>query len=757
MAKKIVRFFVYIPCLILIGGFCFSQTLSASGDSRVSGAKNDVTASQKQKKIDEILVKYKNAPEPVTVKIPAGVAVDDFLSSYEKKSGVEYAEPNFSYRASVIPSDQFYSRQWYLEKIRAPLAWDKVRETPDIVIAVIDSGVEVKHPDLYPNIWQNAGEIPGNGIDDDGNGFIDDYNGWDFVNNVPDPSPKFEEGFTEAGISHGTIVAGIIAAVGNNGSGITGVTWKAKIMPLKVLDDRGEGSTNEVIRAIDYAINNKADIINFSFVGLDYSRGLYEAIKRAHDAGIVMVAAAGNEQAQGEGYNLDETPMYPACDDGEDNMIIGVAATDSVDQKAEFSSYGLRCVDIAAPGVSFYSTAVFAPTEKIGDRYFDQYFGGYWYGTSMATPVVAGVLALLEQANPAAKIKEIKEILLATADDINRLNPNYAGKLGSGRVNAFSAVVLAQRQLAEGKIKIIASPAANSTVEVKEFEPEGILIKKFSAWPTDFRGGANIAAGDIDGDRKDEIIAGAGAGGGPQVRIFDSSGNLKIQFLAYDKNFRGGVKVAAADLDNDGKAEIITGAGAGAKPEIKIFDERGKLRNQFLAYAASFRGGVSVAAGDIDGDGKAEIVSGTGFGGGPQVRIFSPAGKAEGQFFAYDKNFRGGVNIAVADINGGAAYNKKEIITAPGKSGGPHIRIFDNTGLVLGQFFAYDKSFRGGVSVAGGDIDGDGLAEIITGAGTGGGPHVRTFEANGKITNSFYGYDLNFTGGVNVGVAAIKN
>jgi len=158
----------------------------------------------------------------------------------------------------------------------------------------------------------------------------------------------------------------------------------------------------------------------------------------------------------------------------------------------------------------------------------------------------------------------------------------------------------------------------------------------------------------------------------------------------------------------------------------------------------------------VDGDGLDEIIAGAGFGGGPQVRIFNSRGEVEGQFFAYDKNFRGGVKVAVADIDGGVARKRQEIITAPGPGGGPHIRIFDNHANVRGQFFAYDKNFRGGVNIAAGDIDKDGLDEIITGAGPGGTPHVRVFETDGRLISSFLAYENDFTGGVNVGVVRVK-
>src|SRR3989338_4095636 len=235
---------------------------------------------------------------------------------------------------SVIPNDPHYQEQWHLEKIGLPQAWSITRGNDNIVIAVIDTGVDIDHPDLINNIWINEREIPDNGIDDDSNGYIDDINGWDFVNNTFDPNPKFQEGFSDIGLNHGTIVAGIIAATGNNGLGLAGVTWNARIMALKVLNDKGQGDTTAVIRAIDYAISNDAAIINLSFVGADYDDSLAEAVARAYRAGVLVVAAAGNEDANGQSHSLDVTPAYPICHDSAAHMVIGVGGTDALDQKA---------------------------------------------------------------------------------------------------------------------------------------------------------------------------------------------------------------------------------------------------------------------------------------------------------------------------------------------------------------------------------------------------------------------------------------
>ncbi len=167
----------------------------------------------------------------------------------------------------------------------------------------------------------------------------------------------------------------------------------------------------------------------------------------------------------------------------------------------------------------------------------------------------------------------------------------------------------------------------------------------------DFKGIFGIASADVNGDGRSEIVTGAGNGGGPQVRIFDMSGKVRSSFMAYDKNFRGGVNIAAGDVDGDGRSEIVTGAGNGGGPHVRVFDANGKLETQFMAYDQNFRGGVNVGVGDVDGDGHNEIVTGTGRGGGPQVRIFDGSGRVKDSFMAYDANYHEGIFVAVSDIN----------------------------------------------------------------------------------------------------------
>lgn len=740
MKKKLTSFFnLFLVGLIIALGFWFF-----TGQNVLSQAKNNFAA-------DEILIKFKAATRPTSIKVnPADF--NRLLNYYRNLPSVDYAEPDYTYRASIIPSDTFFNNQWYLQKIKTIEAWDKIRESPDAVIAILDSGVQIDHPDLASNIWLNKKEVPNNNIDDDKNGFIDDVNGWDFVNNVPDPAPKFKSGFTEDGILHGTIIAGIAAASGNNAAGVAGVTWKAEIMPLKILDDKGEGNASKVIKAIDYAITNGANIINLSFIGFGYSKSLDEAVKRAYDAGVIVVAAGGNEVGQGDGYYLDETPMYPVCLDGGagENRVIGVAATDTMDQKATFSSFGYKCIDISAPGVSIFSTIVYSPDNYIKDQSFNKYYDGYWSGTSVAVPMVSGALALIEAANPSLNRNEVIKALLDNSDNINRINPGYLGQLGKGRLNVGAAVDYARSILNGKNEKLLVSPQGGMASLIKITDQDGKIDKEF--YPFDkFKGGVSLASGDLNNDGEQEIIVAAGPGGGPHIRVFNINGELKGQFFAFNKTFRGGVNVAATDVNGDGKDEIIAVQAADGDSEIKIFNNRGQLLGSFYAYDNKFKGGLNIATGDIDGDGEDEIVVGLGTGKIPEVRVFEAIGVMKSQFLAYPKTFRGGVRVAIANVSGGALKNRAQIITAPGRGGGPHIKFFDIKGNLLSHFFAFNSNFRGGVNLAKADIDNDGLDEIIAAAGPGGAPHIRTFKNNGRVIGSFYAYEESFMGGVNVG------
>jgi subtilisin family serine protease len=286
------------------------------------------------------------------VKLPKGMDVEDALEIYGNDTGVEYAEPNYYCYTTATPDDTHFGLLWGLKNngqnvngtagasdadMDAPEAWDITTGSSSVVVAVIDSGADYNHPDLSDNIWTNPGEIPGNGLDDDGNGKIDDVNGWDFVDS--DNRPMDSNG-------HGTHVAGTIAAVGNNATGIVGVTWAAKIMVLRSFDAFGLGTIADTISAIEYANGKGAHVINNSWATSGFSQGLKDAIDASS---AVVVCASGND-----GTNNDISPVYPASYTSAN--IVAVAATDQNDNLASFSNYGATSVDVSAPGKNIYST-----------------------------------------------------------------------------------------------------------------------------------------------------------------------------------------------------------------------------------------------------------------------------------------------------------------------------------------------------------------------------------------------------------------
>jgi subtilisin family serine protease len=308
---------------------------------------------------------------------------DTFCRDLVAAGRVAACSPNYEVRIdAAAPNDPMFSSLWGLGDgagIAAQRAWNVSTGSSDVVVAVIDTGVDYTHPDLRANMWSNPGEIPGNGIDDDANGYIDDVHGINATRGAAYPGdPQDDNG-------HGTHVAGTIGAVGNNDQGVVGINQHVKIMALRFLGAAGAGSLSDAIKAIDYMITMKSRgvdirVANNSWGGSGYAAALGDAIQRVEEAGIVFVAAAGND-----GTDNDVEPSYPA--NFEMNNVVSVAALDEWGNLASFSNYGATTVDIAAPGADIYSTFP-------GNRYVKL------SGTSMATPHVVGALALLFAAEP---------------------------------------------------------------------------------------------------------------------------------------------------------------------------------------------------------------------------------------------------------------------------------------------------------------------------------------------------------------------
>jgi len=346
---------------------------------------------------------------------------------------IQSAEADELIWADALPNDPGFSLLYGMHNtgqtggrpdadIDAPEAWERTTGDAGMVVAVIDSGVDLGHPDLAGNLWLNPGETGlddkgqdkrTNGMDDDQNGYADDFCGWDFYNadNLPDDD-----------FGHGTHCAGTIGALGNNGLGVAGVCWRVSIMPLKFLGPTGSGPSSAAASAIYYAVANGAKVLSCSFGSSSYSSVMAAAIQ-ASESHAVLVASAGND-----GTDNDTSPRYPAC--YQNANVIAVAATDWNDSLAYFSNYGLTSVDLSAPGYYVYSTVT-------NGLY------GYKSGTSMAAPHVSGAAALLWGAYPDASPVRVREALLAGADPVSSL----AGKtVTGGRLNvnnAFGSFVFA--------------------------------------------------------------------------------------------------------------------------------------------------------------------------------------------------------------------------------------------------------------------------------------------------------------------------
>ncbi len=346
----------------------------------------------------------------VRLDLEAGQTLEEVLAAYRSCPDVEYAERNPTIAICTTPSDPLYVEQWALNKIQAPETWETCRGGDAVVIAVIDTGVDYDHRDLQGNLWVNEAEWSGEaGVDDDNNGYIDDIQGYNFVYNNSDPADDH---------GHGTKCAGIIAAVGDNGLDVTGVCWSARIMALKILGSDGDGSAADAVPAIYYAVVNGADIISGSWGGEDPSAAIKEAIEYAHREGVIVVAAAGNEDS--------DTPFYPAAY----APVLAVAATESNDRRWYLSNYG-DWVDIAAPGRNILSIR---PATKSAGSDEDE-FTGRTSGTSMAAPHVSGACALLLSANPLLTGDELRQLLLSTADPIA---PGICAS--NGRLNLYKAL-----------------------------------------------------------------------------------------------------------------------------------------------------------------------------------------------------------------------------------------------------------------------------------------------------------------------------
>lgn len=807
---------------------------------------------------------------------------------------VAYAEENTAVKALFTPNDPDYGMQWHLPKIGVDSAWDRADTLPfsgssSVVVAVIDTGI------AYENST-NRGKTFAQAPDFASTTFV---SGYDFVNGSVHANDDN---------GHGTHVASTIAEGTNNGIAGAGIAFSTSIMPIKVLDATGSGTVADVVQGLTYATQNGAKVINLS-LGANYaSQTLRDAITTAINAGIIVVAAAGNEG----GSSLALPAGYPG--------VLSVSALGKTDTIASYSNTGTGLA-LSAPGgdgTDYVMQQTFSNLDSENLPLDYTTFGMVGYqGTSQAAPQVAAAAALLLAKNvPASSIVSLLEnsstdlgpsgydttygygrlnigaALIAYLNDttppvstlsISPDTPNGAngyyvtapsvtltatdGAASSGvrsltyqidggvtttytapvtiadgshtltyyaTDNAGNAETPRSLQLAvdtTGPVITVTAPSAgvttldtvtltgtvidavsgtasltvggvativdtngaftasttlhvgsnllqlsatdsagaisSSTLHLVLVKPSQILTStlshgsarviiytqqgkrdgSFAAFTQNYQNGVVLAAGDVDADGYDEIIAARQSGTPPQVRVYSRQRKLLKQFYAYETRFRGGVSIAAADIDGNGQKVIVTAPGPGRSPDIRLYTVQGKKIGHFLAYSKTYRNGIRIAAGDIDGDGKAEIIVGPMQGKNTKVKIFRSDGTLVHQFYVYDKSFSGGIWLAAGDLDGNGV---DEIITGPGAGKPPIVKVLDATGKVLRAMTVYDKKFLGGVTVAAGDLDGNGVDNILVGNGPGKNPIVKILDGVGKVIKQFKVYTTSYLGGIDV-------
>ncbi|MDB6025489.1 MAG: hypothetical protein JWM68_1712 [Verrucomicrobiales bacterium] len=480
-------------------------------------------------------------------------AVPDAVKTLSQfKDIFTFAEPDFVSHKTSTPDDSQFSSQWHLNNtgqtggtsdadIDAPEAWTLQTGNNTIVIAISDTGIDLDHTDLQANIWSNPND-GANGGDDDGNGYVDDVHGWNFAYGTSNPDD--DEG-------HGTFVAGVIGAQGDNALGIAGVCWHCKMMPLKTLDNFGTGFNSDIAEGFDYARTKGAKIINASHAG-PTSLILQTAVNSLETSGVLLVAAVDNLAR-----NEDAWVSYPAC--STNRNIIAVAATDSNDGIAYFSNYGPKTVDLFAPGDSLWSA---------------QRNNGYGQdsGTSFATPQVAGVAGLLKAQHPTWTVEQIKNAILNSVD----LKPNLIGKcVSGGRLNAFRAVAGIYHN-GPGSIDLAFNPkwTVTGSVLTMALQTNGKLILggTFTNLTTH-----RIARLNADGAVDTTLTTGAGANGTVQSLVLQPDGKILIAgaFTKYNNIARGGI----ARLSTNGVLDVTFNPGTGANGTVNalVLQPDGKI------------------------------------------------------------------------------------------------------------------------------------------------------------------------------------
>lgn len=648
-------------------------------------------------------------------------------------------------------------QQWGYTDVKAYGAWDYSTGSRDVIVAVIDNGFDTFHPDLRDNVWKNTKEIENNNIDDDSNGYIDDVWGWNFVpedknndglidaterkgNNNPQPkvSALTEQEKMQGVFHHATVVAGIIGGVGDNAVAGVGINWKVQLMNVKVIDNTGSGDLVLLAPAIRYAVDNGASVINISMVGNFIQTDLLEAIRYAHQKGVVLVAAVGNDSKL-----LDQSPRYPACADSfeSEQMVLGVSGIDETHHLTSFSNYGSRCVDIAAPGLHILSTLRYDPSAGLSNLY-----GGLWNGTSFAAPFVSGAAALVKAIQPTWKANEIMSTLLGT---VHKTPPSdevvYAHLFGKGLLQIDKAVMAAQ----SGVVPSVApapTPVAPPTITLPPAQPTPEPTPLPTPVPVPMPPSVTESLGVLifnDTDAKGQIYnyseAGLGSPFSEQQMIFlqgleslsrYKNGNTESRYgvlyfrkdgysivRLYNKKFErlGGFRkllsfpstLVLADVTGDAEPEIILSPKVADTLLYSVYDKDGK--ELFSVKAKEKHTGVSVARKFTSNAGKDTVAVMYKQGNRVFLDEYRETGILSGQRELSAKTELGG--LFYGDVNGDGSGEYAAIIIAENTL---WVRYYDTAGRFLKRIPVFQfVSKEQKVNVTFDDFDSDGKFEVV--------------------------------------------
>lgn len=710
------------------------------------------------------IVKVLNSKNLCRVKLPESIQVEEALKIFEDVPDILFSEPNYLIHTTKIPNDPSFSNQWGLHNtgsgggtedadIDAAEVWNITTGSSTVVVAVVDEGIDLNHTDLADNIWTNSNEIAGNDIDDDGNGFVDDVNGWDFYHGDATVYHSKSQD------SHGTAVAGIIGAVGDNGVGTAGVCWNVRIMPVKFIA-YGSGTISDAILALNYAVTNGARVINCSWGGSAYSSSLKAAFQDVLNAGVLVVTSAGNSAK-----NTDNNSHYPSNYDLDN--IISVASTDKNDELSYFSNYGKITVDLAAPGSSIYTT-------KPENTY------SYFSGTSAATPFVTGAAAMALSVNSSLTYQELKDQILNNVDPVNSLtNKTVTG--GRLNINNMTNALMAGDADNDGlpnmfEIQYGLNPNDPSDAET---DPDGDGLTNLQEYDngtnptnadTDGDGlpdGYEItnqldptsdsdASGDLDGDGLSNLME---YQTGTRVDLTDTDGDGIDDFTEFgphdfpaDSDGDGIYDALDLDSDDDGKSDLEEGVGDddddGAANYVDMDDSDGPTGDQdgdglansveitYLLYpnlpdsdGDGIDDGTEFGEGatpldsdgdetpdaldmDSDNDGKSDTLEGTGDQDGDGIPNYRDSndfdgslGDADGDGLINQLEAAYGMNINLADSDGDGIDDYTEFGT------GPTPLDTDEDGTIDALDLDSDNDGALDQIEAGSDTDGDGVPD----------------------------------------------